>query len=87
LKSFWAISPSHEVSGKVSSSPKERFTTENPSEGSPCSYGGDGSPQDETYDAETGGGEDLVREGGGEASLDEDEDYNTSCYRAPNHLH
>jgi hypothetical protein len=38
-------------------------------------YIGDGGPWDETFGEEAGGGEDLVREGGGvEASLDEEED-------------
>jgi hypothetical protein len=63
------------VSGKASSFPKQRSTTRTPSEGSLCSYVGDGDPWDETSSEEGSGGEDLVREGcGGEASLDADED-------------
>jgi hypothetical protein len=65
--------------GKVFPSPEERSTTENPSEGSPCSYIGGGGPPDETFGEEGGGGEDLVGEGGsGETSLDKDEDPLTS---------
>jgi hypothetical protein len=71
-KCFWVISSSQEVSRKASSSPEEKSTTENRSEGSPCSYGGDGGPQGETFGDVTIVGEDLVGEGGSEASLDED---------------
>jgi hypothetical protein len=63
------------VSSKVSSSPEERSTTENTSEGSLCSYIGSGDSHDETSSEEAGGGEVPVREGDGvKASLDEDED-------------
>jgi hypothetical protein len=64
-KSFLAISSSLEVSRKVSSSFEERSTTENPSEGSPCSCIRSGDPWDETSGEEADGGEDLVEEGGG----------------------
>jgi hypothetical protein len=43
-KSFQVVSSSREVSRKVSSSLEERSTTGNPSEGSLCSYVGDGGP-------------------------------------------
>jgi hypothetical protein len=73
-KSFRAICSCCEESGKASSSPEERSTTDNPSEGSTCSYGGHSDPRGEISDEEADGGEDLVGEGGGKAALDEEED-------------
>jgi hypothetical protein len=63
------------VSGKESTSSGERSTTGNLSDGSPCSCIGDSSPRDETSDEESGGREDLVREGRSvEALLNEEVD-------------
>jgi hypothetical protein len=74
-KSLRMMSSSREVLGAVSSSCEDKSTIGNPSEGSPCSYNGDGGPWDEPSGEETSDGEDGVGDAGGvDASLDKDED-------------
>jgi hypothetical protein len=60
--------------GKTSSSPEEISTTENPSQGSLSLYGVDDGSRGETSGEEADGREELVGEGGGKMSLNEDED-------------
>jgi hypothetical protein len=72
-KSLRVISSSCEVMGVTSSSSKDKSTTGNPTEGSPCSYIRDGGPWDEPSSEEAT--EDAIGDDSGvDALLDEDED-------------